>query len=131
MLHQACGSHTQRYLGLAGQVVLNYICEFVSILLLCLVLVEHARPVLLVILELGLQVGQIGEDFADGDEARFYYEVDEADLALRHVRGRPVVELADGELVRLLQVALLEELHEDEVGPEAAQMPGFGRVGDV
>lgn len=131
MLHQARGSHALRYFALAGQIVLNYVCVFVSILLLCLVLVEHARPLLFVILELGLQEGQIGEDFADGYEARFYYKIDETDLALCHVRGRSVVELADGELVLLLQVTLLKELYEDEIGPQAAQMPWFGRVGDV
>lgn len=74
---------------------------------------------------------QVGEDFDDSREARLDDEVDEADLTLGDVRRLSVVELADGELVLLLQVALLEKLNEDEVGPQAAQVPRLRRVRDV
>ena len=130
-MHQTGGRHAEGYFCLAGQIVLDYVCIFIAILLFRLVFVKHARPVRFVVFELRLQEDQIGEDFTDRYETRFYYKIDEADLAFGHVGGRPVIELADGELVGFFEVALLEELNEDEIGPEAAQVPGFGRVGDV
>ena len=100
----------------------------VSILPLGLVLVKHSCPVRLIILKLLLKVCQLREDFAYCDETRLDDEVYEADLTLGNVCSHAVEELTDGELMLLFQVALLEELHEDEISPELAEVPGLRRV---
>ena len=100
----------------------------VSILPLRLILVEHTCPVCLIILELLLEVRQLREDFAYCDETWLYDEVYEADLTLGNVCSDAIEELTDGELVLLFQIALLEELHEDEISPELAEVPGLCRV---
>ena len=74
---------------------------------------------------------QLGEDFAYCDEARLDDEVYETDLTLGNVCSHAIEELTDGELVLLLQIALLEEFHEDKIGPELAEIPGLRRIRDV
>ena len=100
----------------------------VSVLPLRLVLVKHSCPVRFIILKLLLKVCQLREDFAYCDETRLDDEVYEADLTLGNVCSHAVKELTDGELMLLFQVALLEELHEDEISPELAEVPGLRRV---
>ena len=100
----------------------------VSILPFCLILVEMTCPVRLIILKLLLEVCQLREDFAYCDETRLDDEVYEADLTLGNVCSHAIEELTDRELVLLFQVALLEELYEDEIGPELAEGPGLRRV---
>ena len=100
----------------------------VSILPLHLILVEHTCPVRLIILKLLLEVRQFREDFAYCDETWLDDEVYEADLTLGNVCSDAIEELTDGELVLLFQIALLEELHEDEISPELAEVPGLCRV---
>ena len=103
----------------------------VSIIFLGLVLIKATRPVRLIILKLLLKMCQLGEDFAYCDEARLDDEVYETDLTLGNVCSHAIEELTDGELVLLLQIALLEEFHEDEIGPELAEVPGLRRIRDV
>ena len=100
----------------------------VSILLLRLILVEHTCPMRLIILKLLLEVCQFREDFAYCDETWLDDEVYEADLTLGNVCSHAIEELTDGELVLLFQIALLEKLHEDEISPELAEVPGLCRV---
>ena len=95
----------------------------VSIFFFGFILVNMTRPLRLVTLQTLLKKSQIGKDLADSDETRFDNEIYEPDLTLRDVRSHAVEELTDGELVLLLQITLLEEFHEDEIGPELAQVP--------
>ena len=76
-------------------------------------------------------MAQVREYLNDCDKGRFDYEIDEANLTLCNVCCSPVVELTYGELVRLLKVSLCEELHEDQIRPELAQVPRLRRVRDV
>ena len=100
----------------------------VSILPFCLILVEMTCPVRLIILKLLLEVCQLREDFAYCDETWLDDEVYEADLTLGNVCSHAIEELTDGELMLLFQVTLLEELHEDQISPELAEVPGLCRV---
>ena len=100
----------------------------VSILLLSLILVKLTCPMRLIILQLLLKICQLREDFAYCNEAWLDDEVYEADLTLGNVCSHAIEELTDRELVLLFQVALLEELYEDEIGPELAEGPGLRRV---
>ena len=100
----------------------------ISILPFCLILVEMTCPVRLIILKLLLEVCQLREDFAYCDETWLDDEVYEADLTLGNVCSHAIEELTDGELVLLFQVTLLEELHEDQISPELAEVPGLCRV---
>ena len=76
-------------------------------------------------------MGQVRENFNHLCEGRFHDEVDKAQLGLCDICRVPVEKLTDGELVHFFEVALCEELNEKQVGPQTAQFPGFGRVGDV
>ena len=100
----------------------------VSILPFCLILVEMTCPVRLIILKLLLEVCQLREDFAYCDETWLDDEVYEADLTLGNVCSHAIEELTDGELMLLFQVTLLEELDEDQISPELAEVPGLCRV---
>ena len=103
----------------------------VPTLLLRLVLLEQLRPLLLVGLAGLLADGQLGEHLDHRHETRQHDKVDEADLALCNVRHGAVVQGVHLELVHFLQVALSEELHEEQVAPQTAQLPLFSRVADV
>ena len=74
---------------------------------------------------------QICEKLRDLGEARLDDEVDKANLTLGDVRRPPIIELTHRELMHLLEVALGEELDEEEIGPEAAQVPWLCRIRNV
>ena len=81
-----------------------------------------------IIIQLLLEVCQMWKDFNDSEVARFDNEIYKADLTLGDICCRAIVELTDRKLVLFLQIALLEELHEEKIGPKAAQVPWFGRI---
>ena len=77
------------------------------------------------------QMRQVGENLDHGYVSWLDDKIYEANLTLRYICCRAVVELTDGEFMLLFQVALLEELHKDEVCPELAQIPRLRRIRDV
>lgn len=81
-----------------------------------------------VIITCRFEVGQLGEDFNHGDVGRLDDEVDKSNLALRNVRRLSVVELTYFEAELFLHVTLGEELDEEQVAPELAEVPGLGWV---
>lgn len=76
----------------------------------------------LVCLKREFKVSQVGEDLADGDVTRFYDKIDETDLALGDIGSCAVVELSHREVMLFFEIALLEELNENEIGPKTAQI---------
>mmetsp|Transcript_47754 Transcript_47754/g.136389 ORF Transcript_47754/g.136389 Transcript_47754/m.136389 type:complete len:542 (+) Transcript_47754:117-1742(+) len=58
-------------------------------------------------------------------------ELEEAQLGVGQVHGLAVIERLHGQTQGLLEVALQEELLEEERGPVLAQPPGLHGVGDV
>ena len=74
---------------------------------------------------------QQGEHLHDLRVGRLDDEIDEADLTLGDVGRLAVVELAHWESMNFLEVALREELNEEQIAPEAAQSPRLRRVRDV
>ena len=96
------------------------VAQRVSIVFLLLVLIKALGPLSLVVIQILLQVGQLGEHFDDGCEGWLHDEVDKSDLALGDVCRLSIVELAHIEAELFLHITLSEELDEEQVAPELA-----------
>ena len=81
------------------------------------VLVKQIGPVGLIGLHLLLKVRQIWEHFNHGSVGWLNDKVNETDLTLRDIRRLAVIELTHWELMLLLKIPLLKELHEEQVTP--------------
>ena len=100
-------------------------------MLLLLVLFEQSCPLLLVRFQVEDQALQVWECFHDLRVGWLYDEVDETDLTLCDVCRFSFEELADLESILFFQIALHEELYEEQVRPQAAQVPGLRWVRDI
>ena len=88
-------------------------------------------PLLSVLLGVGLELFDLGHDLAHNREERSQDKVDEAWLTLANLRGLSIAEEGHGEAFLLLDVALVEELVEEQVGPIDGDFEGPGLSGDV
>ena len=67
----------------------------------------------------------------NGSERRLDYRIDEYDLRPGDVRGLSIIKQAHREAVLFLEVTLCEELHKEEVSPQATQLEVLRRVRNV
>lgn len=103
----------------------------ISFLHVSFVFFNEVGPVFFVIVEVEHQVLQSGAHFDQLLERGSHDKVDEAQLRFGHVGRVSVAELGHLKFVDLLQVALSEELKEQQINPNFVSPKYFRRVWDI
>lgn len=95
---------------------------------LLLILFKPATPQGFIILQIPQILFHCRQHSRSHTERRIDNDIDKPNLALRDIDSAPVHEVTNRRAFRSLQIALVEELHEQQVNPLLAHLPGLCRV---